>query len=223
MKDIRPIKIYKKLHKYFGPQHWWPAKTQFEVIVGAILTQSTSWKNVEKAIASLKKHRLLLPRKILEVGDRRLEIRIKSAGYYRQKAKKLKAFVNHLFKFHQGKLNKLFAQPITRLRRELLSIHGIGPETADSIILYAAGQPSFVVDAYTKRIGHRLGLFKFAKYDEIKTFFEKNLPRSIKIYNEFHALLVELGKRFCRKKPLCKLCVLNKLCQFSQLGRLSQL
>lgn len=220
---VKILEIYKKLYDNLGPQHWWPAKTPFEVIVGAILTQSTNWKNVEKAIASLRKHHLLRPEKIEDSRASSLERRIKPAGYFRQKTRKLKAFVNHLFAYRKGQLKRLFSQSIPELRKELLSIHGIGPETADSIILYAAGKPSFVVDAYTKRIGHRLGLFKYNKYDEIKAFFERNLPRSVKIYNEFHALLVELGKRFCRKKPLCKLCALRRLCQFSQLGRLSQL
>jgi len=212
MKKEKIFQVYKILYKTFGPQHWWPARTPFEVIVGAILTQSTNWKNVEKAVASLRKYRLLRPPRILESRAGRIEHRIKSAGYYRQKTRKLKAFVNHLFTCHKGQLKRLFSQSIPELRKELLSIHGVGPETADSIILYAAEKPSFVVDAYTRRIGHRLGLFKYNKYDEIKAFFERKLPRSVKIYNEFHALLVELGKRFCRKKPLCQLCPLSGFC-----------
>jgi endonuclease-3 related protein len=165
------------------------------VVVGAILTQNTNWKNVERAIANLRKGRLLTPRRILESRKLKVESRIKPAGYYRQKTKKLKAFVNHLFKYHKGSLKRMFAQPVAKLRKELLSIHGIGPETADSIILYAANKPSFVVDAYTRRIGHKLGLFKFNRYDDIKNYFQKNLPKSVRIYNEFHALLVEYGKR----------------------------
>ena len=206
--------IYNRLFTHFGPQHWWPAKTPFEVIVGAILTQSTNWKNVEKAISNLKKHGLLTPKKILEIRSQELEKTIRPAGYFRAKAKKLKVFVGHIFKHHHGKLKNLFNQSVPKLREELLDIHGIGPETADSIILYAANKPSFVVDAYTKRIGHRVGLFKYQKYKEIKEYYEKNLPRSVKIYNEYHALLVELGKRFCKKKPECKKCPIKRQCYY---------
>jgi len=230
-------KIYKLLYKAFGPQNWWPSSVRlrrtssfalrapadksegkpaapFEVIVGAILTQSTNWKNVEKAIASLIKARQLSLNKLSKIDNRELEGLIRPAGYFRQKAKKLKAFVRHVISNH-GTLKKMFSQPLKELRQELLSIHGIGPETADSIILYAANKPSFVVDAYTKRIGHRLGLFSFSKYDEIKAYFEQNLPGSVETFNEYHALLVELGKRFCRKKPLCGECPLALICRNS--------
>lgn len=213
------LDIYKKLYKAFGPQHWWPAKTPFEVIVGAILTQSTNWKNVERAISNLKKHRLLIPKKILEIKNQELENRIRPAGYFRAKTIKLKAFVKHLFEHHHGKLRNLFNQSVPKLRGELLSIHGIGPETADSIILYAANKPSFVVDAYTKRIGHRVGLFKYVKYAEVKDFFEQKLPKSVKIYNEYHALLVELGKRYCKKKPECKKCPIKRQCCYGMQKR----
>jgi len=192
---MKPLQLYRRLYKEFGTQRWWPARSPFEVVVGAILTQNTNWKNVERAIANLRKGRLLVPRRILDIRNSKLESRIRPAGYYRQKTKKLKAFVSHLFKYHKGGLKKMFAQPVPKLRKELLSIHGIGPETADSILLYAARKLSFVVDAYTRRIGHELGLFKFNRYDEIKNYFEKNLPKSVRIYNEFHALLVEYGKR----------------------------
>jgi endonuclease-3 related protein len=194
MKDTRVFKLYKALYQAFGPQHWWPAKTPFEVVIGAILAQNTNWGNVEKAIANLRRGGMLSPKKILESRKSKIENRIRPSGYYRQKTRKLKAFVEHLFKKHNGSLKKMFSQNMKALRGELLSIHGIGEETADSIILYAAEKPSFVVDAYTKRIGHRLGLFKTSGYDEIKAYFEKNLPCSAKLYNEFHALLVALGK-----------------------------
>ena len=194
MKDTRVFKLYKALYQAFGPQHWWPAKTPFEVVIGAILAQNTNWGNVEKAIANLRRGGMLSPKKILESRKSKIENRIRPSGYYRQKTRKLKAFVEHLFKKHNGSLKKMFSQNMKALRGELLSIHRIGEETADSIILYAAEKPSFVVDAYTTRIGHRLGLFKTSGYDEIKAYFEKNLPCSAKLYNEFHALLVALGK-----------------------------
>jgi endonuclease-3 related protein len=211
-KESRVLRVYRILFNEFGPQHWWPAKTPFEVVVGAILTQNTNWGNVEKAIRNLKKDELLIPKKIVESRALSIERRIRPSGYYRQKTRKLKAFVGHLFRKHQGSLKKMFRQKIEPLREELLSIHGIGEETADSIILYAAGKPSFVVDAYTKRIGQRLGWFAFSDYGSVQRYFEEHLPRSVKIYNEYHALLVELAKRCCRKKPLCSKCSLKLIC-----------
>lgn len=192
--------IYKKLLKHFGPQNWWPADTEFEVIVGAILTQNTNWKNVEKAIANLKREKLLSAKKILEVRSLKLERLLKPSGYFRQKARRLKGFI----KEYHGKSRMS--------REELLKIKGIGPETADSILLYAFDKPTFVVDAYTRRIGQRLDLFKSDDYHEIKDFFEKNLPRDLEMYKEYHALLVELAKNYCKIKPLCKKCPINKLC-----------
>lgn len=207
-----PRFIFKKLLKAFGPQHWWPADSPFEVVVGAILTQNTNWGNVEKAITSLRTARLLSPKALFESRKSKIENRIRPSGYYRQKAKKLKAFVSHLFRRHKGSLRKMFRQEIGPLRKELLSIHGIGEETADSIILYAAGKPVFVVDAYTKRIGQRLGWFKSDDYGSVQCYFGEHLPRSVKIYNEYHSLLVELAKRCCRKIPLCPKCPLNSVC-----------
>ena len=207
---ITPFKTYKLLYKTFGPQGWWPAKTRFEVIIGAILTQNTSWKNVEKAIGNLNKKRLLSVKAVFDIKISKLEDLIRPSGYYRQKAGKLKAFVGYLMENYKGDLMKMFKKGIHPLREELLSLHGIGEETADSIILYAAKKPGFVVDAYTRRIGHRLGWFKFNEYGEIKRYFEENLPKSVRVYNEFHALLVELGKRSCRKQPDCLDCLLKK-------------
>ncbi len=211
-KEARVFQIYRILFKQFGPQHWWPAKTPFEVVVGAILTQNTNWGNVEKAIGELKKHKLLNPKKIIESRASSVERRIRCSGYFRQKTRKLKAFSRHLCKYHHGSLKHMFRQGMKALRDELLSIHGIGNETADSIILYAANKSSFVVDAYTRRIGHRLGLFKFSDYGTVKRYFEDHLPRSVKIYNEYHALLVKSAKSVCRKKPLCRECVLRSIC-----------
>lgn len=204
-KKTKLFKIYKRLFAHFGPQAWWPADTPFEVIIGAILTQNTNWKNVEKAIANLKAARVLSPRAILEIRKSKLEELIKPAGYYRQKTKKLKAFVKYYLRENKGK----------NLRKELLEVHGIGPETADSILLYALDKPTFVVDAYTRRIGNRVGLFKFNDYHQIKEYFEQNLPRDLEMYKEYHALLVELGKNFCKTKPDCVRCPINRLCEYA--------
>jgi len=172
--------IYKKLYDHFGPQHWWPGDSMFEVVIGAILTQSANWKNVEKAIANLKKAKCLNAKAILKIKKSKLKTMIKPSGYFNAKAKKLKAISKYLIE------NKMKCGA----REELLKVYGVGPETADSILLYAFNRPSFVVDAYTIRIGQRLKLFKTSKYHEVKEFFESNLPKDVKLFNEFHALLV---------------------------------
>ena len=207
------LKIYNILFKHFGPQAWWPAETPFEVIVGAILTQNTNWKNVEKAIANLKAHKLLSPKAILEIRNSKLENLIRPTGYFKQKTKKLKAFVIYFIREYQGKLGKMRENQGAKLRDELLEVHGIGPETADSILLYALDKLTFVVDAYTRRIGNRVGLFRFSGYHEIKEFFEKNLPKDLEMYKEYHALLVELGKNFCKTEPLCEDCPIDSICE----------
>lgn len=197
------IKIYKKLLNHFGKQFWWPCKSgrRFEIIVGAILTQNTNWKNVEKALDNLEKKRLMNKKAISKISLNSLATTIKPSGYYKQKAKKLKAFVS-------------FSGEITR--DNLLSIWGIGPETADSILLYAYNKPYFVIDAYTRRVFTRLGLLKGNEnYEEIRNYFEKNIPRSISVYKEFHALIVELAKNYCKNKPLCKKCPLADSCKFT--------
>ena len=206
--------IYNKLCKHFGPQYWWPGDSPFEVVVGAILTQSCNWQNVELAISNLKKEKILSIKELYNVKTSKLQKLVKPSGYFRAKAKKLKAFVSHLIKYHKGSLKIMFKQPLPKLRDELLSIHGIGPETADSILLYAAEKPSFVVDAYTIRIGQRLKLFKRSKYNEVKEFFESNLTKKVQLFNEFHALFVALGKDYCKKsRPKCDICPLLKTCQ----------
>jgi len=209
------LSIHNILLERFGPQDWWPGDTPFEVVIGAILTQSTSWTNVEKAIGNLKKKKLLSPEGIHKIDAGELALHIRSAGYYNAKARKLKEFMEHLYTNHSGKLDQLFESDAKALRVELLSIWGIGPETADSIVLYAAEKPEFVVDAYTKRIFSRMGYVKEAiSYEDLKEFSEKNLPRDVKIYNEFHALLVRLGKEHCKKsKPICTGCPLTKECK----------
>jgi len=188
----------------------------FEICAGALLTQNTSWKNVEKAIAALNRARLLSPEKIKACPGARLARLIRPSGYYRQKAARLKGFCAYILRKHPEGLKKWFSAALRRtLRAELLSLKGIGSETADSIVLYAAGKACFVIDAYTKRIGQRLGVAGDLSYDDWQAFFQANLPPNAKIYNEYHALLVKLGKDFCKKRePLCDGCPLKKGCAF---------
>ncbi len=206
--------IYNTLLAHFGRQHWWPADSPFEVVVGAILTQQASWKNVEKAISNLKKEKLLTPSRILKVSIGELEKAIRSSGYFRQKSRRLKTFCLFLDKRHKGELQSLFSQTISLLRNELLSIHGIGQETADSIILYAAEKPTFVVDAYTTRILNRIGVSKETRYIKVKKHFEINLPKDVYLFKEFHALLVKLGKEYCTIQPFCTQCPLIIACGY---------
>ncbi|MBN2013844.1 MAG: endonuclease III domain-containing protein [Candidatus Altiarchaeota archaeon] len=211
------LEVYESLLGFFGPQHWWPAETEFEVIVGAILTQAAAWKNVESAINNLKSGGLLSPESLWEVNESRLAEKIKPAGCFNAKARKLKSFIGFLFENYGGDLRVLFSLPRDHMRSELLSVWGIGPETADSIILYAANKPSFVVDAYTKRIFSRLGLVEEdISYSDLKQFFEHQLPVDVSLYSEFHALIVALGKNFCRKKPVCRECPIQSLCVFGR-------
>ena len=182
---------------------------KFEICLGAILTQNANWRNVEKAILNLYKAELLSPKKILDIRDQRLEISIKPSGYYRIKAKKLKAFSKMLIKDFDGDVDKLFKLPVKKAREKLLDTWGIGPETADSMLLYAGNKPIFVIDAYTVRLAKCLGL-KSLDYDSLQKYFMQNLPKSAKLYNEFHALIVRLGKDYCRTKPLCEKCLLLK-------------
>ena len=203
--------IYKKLYSYFGPQHWWPGETPFEVMLGAILTQNTSWQNVEKAIGNLKKHKLLNPRKLYKLEQRKLASLIRPAGYYNIKAKRLKYFLDFLFQSYGGDIKKISRVDKIALRQELLAVNGIGPETADSILLYALNKPVFVVDAYTRRILLRHRLIKeTASYDGVQDLFTHNLKKDAKLFNEYHALLVRLGKDFClKKKGKCDTCPLK--------------
>jgi endonuclease-3 related protein len=211
MKNIYGL-IYRDLFAHYGEQDWWPGQTRFEVITGAILTQNTAWTNVEKAIRNLKKAKLLSPEKMHQVKIERLSKLIRSAGYFNVKARRLKNFTELLFSNYEGSLSRLFKLDTETLRAELLSVNGIGPETADSILLYAANRPAFVVDAYTKRILLRHKLCKEnATYDEIQKNFTKNLRPDKKIFNEYHALIVRVGKELCRpKKPLCTECPLKR-------------
>jgi endonuclease-3 related protein len=202
---------YEALFAAHGPQHWWPGRTRFEVVVGAILTQNTAWTNVERAIANLRREKLLTPRAIENISFARLARLIRSSGYFRQKARKLKAFVRFLRREYAGSLTKMFRTPTAELRARLLDVHGIGPETADSILLYAGAHSVFVVDAYTRRILQRHGLVETAQgYEEIRQLFEVSLPQDERLYNEYHALLVHTGKHSCRtREPLCSQCALR--------------
>jgi endonuclease-3 related protein len=202
------LKNYHILHKYFGPQHWWPGNSLWEIIVGAILTQNTAWTNVEKAIQNLKKEKCLDISSIHSVSRAKLERLIRPAGFFTRKAVYLKLIAAHIIENYSGSLTKLFSKDTQELRRELLGLKGVGPETADSILLYAGSKPVFVVDAYTKRILDRWGIPGVGKYDDIQRLFHENIPLNIALYNEYHALLVALAKCFCHKKRACAGCPL---------------
>lgn len=204
-------KLYDVLLARFGPQHWWPAETPFEVCVGAILTQNTAWVNVEKAIAVLNKKKLLCPRALRGVRHDSLGRAIRSSGYYNQKAKRLKLFAGWFGDSMRDSFGSAKGIPTPELRDRLLAISGIGPETADSMLLYAFGRASFVVDAYTCRVVERHGLIhEGVSYREVKELFESNLKKSVRLYREYHALLVQLGKHFCRPTPRCTDCPVSQ-------------
>jgi endonuclease-3 related protein len=211
MSSSRTLKeYYKKLHKTLGPQKWWPGDGPFEVMVGAVLTQNTNWGNVEKAINNLKKAGKLSATAIHKMQTDQLAGLIRPSGYFNVKAKRLKGLIKWFIERFDGDTEKMFSQRLEDLREELLSVKGIGPETADSILLYAGGMPSFVVDAYTYRIllRHQL-ILEESTYDEIKSFFEDNLPQDVDRYNEYHALLVQVGKNYCKpREPACEKCPL---------------
>lgn len=193
---------------------WWPGKTPFEVIVGAVLTQNTSWANVEKAILNLKRENLLAPKRLNKTDVLKLARIIKPAGFFNVKAKRVKSFLDFLFREYDGNLRVMRKENIRTLRRKLLNVNGIGAETCDSILLYALQKPIFVIDAYTIRIFSRLGIVdEDVGYEKLQSLFMKNLPRNTKLYNEYHALIVKLGKDICRKRPICNLCVIRKLCK----------
>lgn len=232
---VNPKQIYTRLFTSLGPQYWWPmdkshhqqngSDPRFEIIIGAILTQNTAWSNVEKAIQHLKQHHMLTPRAILNANDELLKKLINPSGFFNQKAKRLKIISHHLIDNYEGSLTSFFNQSVQTLRKELLSLHGIGPETADSILLYAGKKPVFVVDAYTKRICKRIPFpLNPESYDEIQQYFQDHLFKEyvdidelIQIYNEYHALIVELGKQYCKKqKPLCTDCPINTFCSYPQ-------
>jgi endonuclease-3 related protein len=209
--DKKLNNIFEILYNTFGPQHWWPGDSPFEVAVGAILTQNTNWSNVKKAIENLKKYKLLEPYKIYKIDHKKLSELIKSSGYYTIKAKRLKSFIDFLIKEYNGKIESMNNEDTLLLRKKLLSINGIGKETADSILLYAINKPIFVIDTYTKRILSRHGISKDKdSYDYYQNLFHKSLKKDVKLFNEYHALIVKVGKTFCKsKRPLCDQCPLK--------------
>jgi endonuclease III related protein len=234
------IRYYVALYARWGPQNWWPAQSRLEVIVGAYLTQNTNWGNVEKAILNLRRARVLSVKGLREIPVRRLEGLVRPAGYFRQKARQLKTFIRFLDENYGGSLDRMFAQPTEKLRQELLALKGVGPETADSILLYGGNHPVFVVDAYTRRVleRHRITAGK-AKYEEIRTLLEAAVtgarPEQFGVdqhgteprhpvsrmsrasrselaqhYNELHALIVRVGNQYCRSTPKCEECPLRQ-------------
>ncbi|MCX7673834.1 MAG: endonuclease III domain-containing protein [Thiobacillaceae bacterium] len=215
MSDSLWLTVYHRLYAAYGPQHWWPGETPFEVMVGAVLTQNTAWTNVERAIAQLKSAGALSCHAILALTAEALAELIRPAGYFNVKARRLKALCALLAEAgvaeDPGQLRA--TAPLPELRRRLLAVHGVGEETADSILLYALGLPVFVVDAYTRRIFTRLGLIAGSEsYGRIQQAFESALPREVALYNEYHALIVHLGKAVCRPRPRCGECPLQALC-----------
>ena len=211
------LDVYHRLLDRYGPQHWWPAETPLEMIVGAILTQSAAWGNVEKAISNLKDREVLSVDRLRQLPEGELARLIYSSGYYNVKARKIKAFVDWLGAHYDDNLDRLFALDVPALRQELLSVHGVGEETADSIILYAARKPIFVIDAYTRRIITRLGLAPSNNsYAASQVLFMQRLSHDESLFNEYHALLVRHGKTACRRVPLCDSCCLVLSCLFQK-------
>lgn len=206
------MEIYGRLYKAFGPQHWWPGNSPFEVVIGAVLTQNTNWKNVEKAIGNLKEKDLLDPLRLNELPHKEIAELIRPAGYYNIKAKRLKNLLGLICDCFGGDLERLFSLDTETLRETLLEVKGIGPETADSIILYAAQKPVFVVDSYTHRVFQRHGIVpEDTSYDELQDLFHSNLPMDVALFNEYHALIVRLCKTHCLRKPKCTNCPLEEI------------
>ncbi|MBD3389110.1 MAG: endonuclease [Candidatus Altiarchaeales archaeon] len=208
-------RVYELLYGEYGPQNWWPGDTAVEVCIGAILTQSTSWTNVEKAIGNLKERGLVDVRRISTTDESKLAELIRPSLYYNVKARKLKEFARFVEVEYGGQVDDMLDADTEDLREKLLGVWGIGPETSDSILLYALGKPSFVVDAYTRRIFTRMGLLEGGEsYEEIKLLFESALEEDPRLYNEYHALIVEHGKTTCKTRPECETCCLEMLCDY---------
>ena len=204
--------IFDALYQSFGPQHWWPGDSAFEVAVGAILTQNTSWGNVEKAIANIKANKSLNARALYKMPHKKLASLIRPAGYFNVKTKRLQSFLDVLCNDFMGSMQRMKKVDSSSLRKSLLSVHGIGPETADSILLYALDKPVFVIDAYTRRVMSRHGLVsENVEYHELQELFHKCLPRDVQLFNEYHALFVMVGKYYCKPKPKCTGCPLEEI------------
>ena len=209
-KDLTLRTIYEKLYAFYGPQCWWPGDTPFEITVGAILTQNTNWANVEKAIDNLKVHHVLNARALHKLPLQTLAALVRPSGYYNIKAKRIRAFLNFLVEKYGGSVGRMKNDETRTLRKKLLAINGIGPETADSILLYALKKPVFVIDAYTRRIISRHDILDAnVRYDEYQDFFHCELDQNVHLFNEYHALLVRVGKEYCRSQPRCERCPLS--------------
>jgi endonuclease-3 related protein len=205
------LEIYHGLFRAFGPQHWWPGDTPFEIAVGAILTQNTNWGNVERAIENLKRQGVLSAKAIHQMPPEKLAVLIRPAGYFNVKAKRLKSFIGFLADSYRGSMKRMKDEDRNSLREKLLHINGVGQETADSILLYALEKPVFVIDAYTKRVLSRHSIMGHEKsYEEFQDLFHSALKRDVELFNEYHALFVRVGKTYCkRKRPLCRQCPLK--------------
>jgi endonuclease-3 related protein len=213
------LEVYRRLYRRYGPQGWWPGEGPLEVVFGAILTQAAAWRNVELALRNLKEAGLWSLEAINDCPQEELATVIRSCGYYFTKARKLKAFARYVHQNYGGSLESFLSQNTGQLRAELLSIYGIGPETADDIIVYAAEKPSFVIDAYTRRILRRMGLWpgdEGGSYEDFQRLFHENLPEDVALFNEYHALLDRHAKEACAKKPRCPACCLQDICATSK-------
>lgn len=202
--------IYEHLFEHYGPQHWWPADTDFEMMISAILVQNTNWRNVEKALEQLRPY--LTPQQLDVLSKEEIAQFIRSSGFYNRKAERIKSFLSWLKNYHFH-IDSIRDKDKKQLREELLQISGIGKETADSILLYVFNTPVFIVDAYAKRIFYRLGYDLLDDYDSFRQLVEKELPQDVQLYNEFHALLVQHAKTYCKSKPICDRCPLSGLCK----------
>ena len=211
------LRFYELMMGHYGPTGWWPGDSPFEIAVGAILTQNTSWTNVERAIANLKAAHLLSPRRILDVPLDALEAALRPSGYFRVKARRLQSFCTYLVEQHGGSMKRMARVPLDTLRAELLAVHGIGPETADDILLYACDKPVFVVDAYTRRIFARHGLVPHdIGYEDLRRYFERRLDADVPMFQEYHGLIVYVGKDFCKLRPNCEACPLAPMLKKGQ-------
>lgn len=211
------LRFFELMMGHYGATGWWPGDSPFEIAVGAILTQNTSWTNVERAIANLKTACLLTPRRILRCSLEELETALHPSGYFRVKARRLRSFCAYLVERHGGSMRRMARVPLDALREELLDIHGIGPETADDILLYACDKPVFVVDAYTRRIFARHGMVPHdVGYEKLRQFFERRLDPDVAMFQEYHGLLVYIGKDFCKRRPNCEACPLAPMLKRGQ-------
>ncbi|HET7291593.1 MAG TPA: hypothetical protein VFM88_04135 [Vicinamibacteria bacterium] len=210
----RPLAVYRRLRRSYGPAGWWPGRTSFEVCLGAILTQNTAWANAERTLRGLRARGLLSFRALDALPASRLAPLLRSSGTFRVKARRVRAFLDLLGREFGGRVARMARQEPMRLRRQLLDVPGIGPETADAILLYAAGHAFFVVDAYTRRVFERLGLLRGGEsYEAVQAFFHRRLPRDANLFNDYHAQLVRLAKEACRPRPSCARCPIEPLCE----------